>query len=253
MLMSWEFGWLNSFHKGYEQAWVGPLTGVLGSILFALSMFYVPMAQAHQAATGEARTFFQFRFVWRLVRARPTAYFVLACLFGLVSLGFEIARIAFLSEDFPANAPELTTAEAVTALRGYLTGMSLGLFLSLLLLRGVAARIYGSAVLKALRLGTIRRDELPAVLAAWLTRLEMMPAPVAPGSLLVEAVKGTGRWSYRRVVFAALFVVWLAYVARLYAGYFFVAHPYLLFLNHPLIQVPCVDYTPLALVVAAQS
>src|SRR5262249_14615278 len=68
MLFSWEFGWLNSFNKGYEQAFLGPVTGFLGILLFVAAMFYVPMAQAHHAATGDYRAFFEFRFVWRLIQ-----------------------------------------------------------------------------------------------------------------------------------------------------------------------------------------
>ena len=34
-IFSWYAGWNNSFHKGYEQAWVGPTTGIVGSLFFA--------------------------------------------------------------------------------------------------------------------------------------------------------------------------------------------------------------------------
>jgi hypothetical protein len=52
MLWSWEQGWINSFHGGYELAWFGPTMGFLGIFVFVGVMFYVPMAQAHQAVTG---------------------------------------------------------------------------------------------------------------------------------------------------------------------------------------------------------
>src|SRR5262249_16419104 len=39
MLVSWEFGWLNSFNKGYEQAWIGPTTGFLGVLLLIAALF----------------------------------------------------------------------------------------------------------------------------------------------------------------------------------------------------------------------
>ena len=51
-MFSWYAGWDNSFNKGYEQAWVGPTTGLLGVAMFIAAMFYVPMAQARQAVTG---------------------------------------------------------------------------------------------------------------------------------------------------------------------------------------------------------
>jgi hypothetical protein len=65
----WYDGWNNSFNKGYEQAAVGPLVSVFGILLFIVAMFYVPLAQARQAVTGQWRAFFQFRLVWRIVRS----------------------------------------------------------------------------------------------------------------------------------------------------------------------------------------
>src|SRR5262249_8209538 len=48
MVFSWNFGWLNSFNKGYEESLIGPLSGLLVGIpLFIAAMFYVPMAQVH--------------------------------------------------------------------------------------------------------------------------------------------------------------------------------------------------------------
>ena len=75
---SWEYGWDNSFNKGYERAALGPLLGVGGILLCTLSLLYVPMAQVHHAVTGDYRAFFDFRFVWRLARARPLSYLGLA-------------------------------------------------------------------------------------------------------------------------------------------------------------------------------
>src|SRR5262249_35650377 len=69
----WYDGWNNSFNKGYEQAPVGPLISIIGIIWMIAAMFYVPLAQARQAATGEWRSFFQFRLLWSIVRARALA------------------------------------------------------------------------------------------------------------------------------------------------------------------------------------
>jgi hypothetical protein len=243
MLMSWEFGWLNSFHKGYEQAFTGILTGLFGILLFILAMFYVPMAQVHQAATGEARSFFHFRFVWRLIQTRPTAYLGLAALTALASVILEIMRLIPVSEDFLGNVAA-TDDEGLRILTYYFLGCAAGLFVLLLLLRRLAAAIYCSAVLKALRQGRLTRDELHPALAGWLERLEMMPVPLATVRGLGQAVRVTTRWSYRRFVYALLFLVWFLYVARFYAGYFFDADGIMGFLNHPLVQFPCFDYVP---------
>jgi hypothetical protein len=86
MLFGWEFGWLVSFNKVYEQAFIGLGVSLLGIGLFIAAMFYVPMAQVHQAVTGDFRAFFDFRFVWRLIQARLTAYLGLVALTALLGL-----------------------------------------------------------------------------------------------------------------------------------------------------------------------
>jgi len=243
MFMSWEFGWLNSFNKGYEQAFFGPLTGFLGILLIILAMFHVPMAQAHQAATGEARSFFHFRFIWALVRARPTAYFGLAVLTTVLSLIFEGLRVAVLGDDFPANAAA-SDEEGFLYLQQYFLGCSLGLFVALLLLRGLTARIYRNAVLTVLSDGAIGREELHPLLAAGLDRLELMPVPRATSVGLGQVVRVTTRWSYRRLAYTLIFLTWFAFLSRFYAGYFLVASGPIGFLNHPLVQIPCFNYMP---------
>jgi hypothetical protein len=243
MLVSWEFGWLNSFHKGYEQAWIGPLTGIVGSLLLMAAMFYVPMAQAHQAATGQARAFFEFRLVWQLIRARLTAYVFLAMLIALASLIFNILILVPVAENFAGNAaatPELGLA----AYWQYSFWCSLFVFLTWLLLHYVAAVIYRSAVLKALRRGTVTRGELHPLLGMWIQQLQLDVTPRAATVGLGWYARLTARFAYRRVLFTMLFLVWLTFVVRFYAGYFFRADPYLAFLNHPMIQLPCFDYIP---------
>jgi hypothetical protein len=244
MLLSWEFGWLNSFHKGYEQAVIGPLTGILGILLFIAAMFYVPMAQAHQAATGQARAFFEFRFVWGLIRARLTAYVGLAALIGLAALVLNIVVLVPMGQDFAGNAAA-TAAEGLEAYRLYLFWFSLLLLFPLwLLLHGVAARVYGSAVLKVLRAGAVTRTELHPVLAKWLDRLGLDVTPRASIPGLGWYARLTARFAYRRVLFTLLLLLWLAFVVRFYVGYFLRADPFVAFLNHPLVQLPCFDSIP---------
>ncbi|MCP4816243.1 MAG: hypothetical protein GY888_27325, partial [Planctomycetaceae bacterium] len=52
MMVSWYSGWDNSFNKGYEQAFVGPLVRLSGVALTLVTLSYLPMALAHQAAEG---------------------------------------------------------------------------------------------------------------------------------------------------------------------------------------------------------
>src|SRR5262249_41139918 len=147
------------------------------------------------------------------------------------------------AEDFFGNAAA-DDAEGLLYLQRYFLGCSLGLLTVLLLLRGLAARIYRSAILKVLRDGSVSRDDLHPLLAGWLERLGLLPARAGRASGLAKVVRVTTRWSYRRFVYSLLFLTWLAFVARLYAGYFLVANGPAGFLNHPLVQIPCFNHIP---------
>lgn len=247
MLYSWDFGWLNSFHKGYEQWWVGIAAGWIGLFAFIIAMFYVPMALAHQAAAGEFRAFFQFRLIRRLILARLTAYLGLAFLYGFISIIFEAMRLFLLSEQFPGNDRSIDAVQGLHYLRLYFLAWTVPFFLSLLLLRGVGAAVYRSAVLKALRQDRIQRDDLPANIVHWLDVLEIMPAADPRRSRFARTVRGTARFTYRRVATLLMFLLWFGFIARFYVGYFLISTDALGFMNHPLVQLPCIDYTPIHL------
>jgi hypothetical protein len=244
MLWGWEQGWINSFHGGYEQAWLGPTMSLLGIGLFIAAMYYVPMAQAHQAATGQARAFFDFRFVWQLVRARPTTYALLAVAIGFWSFILNAIRVVVMSPNFAGNAAA-TPEEGLAAFRLYLIGLSLGMFPIYVGLRLVAGLVYQSAVLKVLRRGIITQAELHPVLRGWLERLDLRIIPVAEAIGVTWYARLSARWTYRFALFTLLFWLWLAFLVRFYVGYFFVYDPYTGILNgSPLIQIPCFDFIP---------
>jgi len=245
MTASWEFGWVNSFNKGYEQALVGPLVGIAGILLFSLAMIYVPMAQVHQAVTGQARAFFDFRFVFKLIQARFMAYAFLAALTMLVALPLEILKFLpmyfYQMQMFPEEASD---AEHLAFLQKYLIVCGLVLFLSLILLRGLAAVIYRSAVMKVLRRGRVKHEELHPVLANWFDRLDCWPKPDAAPSTLGTIARFTARWPYRFALYGLLTLMWIVFTAQAYVGQFVNYHPYWGFMNRPLVQFPCVDYVP---------
>ena len=247
MLFSWYFGWLNSFHKGYEDAFLGALAGLFGSFLLILALLYVPMAQAHQAAAGEIAAFFQFRVVTRLILTRLTAYVCLIAGLALTSLIFEIPRVAAISDDFPANRAD-TPEEAFYILERYWFVCSIFFFFSLLILRTLSALIYRSAMLKAVRAGTILTSDLPPRLTLWFDKLGIVPQAQLPQHPLTTVLKTTLSWKYRVFLFAAAFLFWMLFVMRFYVGMFLVFHEYRGLLNHPVVQVPCIDWTPWHLV-----
>jgi hypothetical protein len=217
----------------------GPLTGWAGVALFVAAMVYVPMAQVHQAVTGDFRAFFEFGFVWRLIRARPGSYVFFAVMFLDFAVVVEILKT--LPTGFDDHLPLFSSASDVELLwlfRGYYLGCSLFLVLSLLVTRLIVLHVYADAVLEVLRRSPAARAELHPRLAGWLDRLEL-PTPVSRPA--------RRRW-YRLPAQAALFVVllavWFAFVAKVYVGEFFNYHPGVGFVNHPLIQVPCCNYVP---------
>jgi hypothetical protein len=253
MTFSWEFGWLNSFHKGYEQAFVGPLVGVAGILLSIAAMFYVPMAQIHHAVTGDFRAFFDFRCVWQLIRARLGAYVLLAGVFAFFGLVLEVLKTMPAGfDDHSAYFRNMSDSQLHIYLFNYYLGCSVFLLLALLATRLLAARIYRSAVLKVLRRGRVTREQLHPRLAGWLDRLGLFPTPEPAPQGLAAVVRATGRMGYRWVLYAVLFVIWLGFAAKVYVGEFLNYHPYAGFLNHPLVQVPCVNYIPAALHDAAK-
>jgi hypothetical protein len=244
---SWWFGWLNSFTKGYEWAFAGPLTGILGILLFVAAMLYVPMAQVHQAVTGDARAFFDFRFVWRLIRARLTAYVFLAGVFlflGLIQEGLKLAPVGFAYCDVPDTATPAELREVLHQLESYYFGCTIFLVFSLLVTRWLAARIYRSAVLKVLRRGWIKPEELHPTLDRWFQELGTLPEAQPEPAGLYGAARGTARLGYRALLFPALFLLWTLFTVKVYIGEFFNFHPVVGYLNHPLVQLPCVNAIP---------
>jgi hypothetical protein len=243
MCWSWEQGWINSFGGGYEEALRGAGLGFLGIFLFAAAMLYVPMAQTHQAVTGRARSFFEFRFVWQLIRARLTLYVLLALAIAFWALVLHAFRDAAGAESFPGNAAA-TPEEGLAYFWRYLFGLSLFFFPVYVGLRIFAGLIYQSAVLKVLRRGAITYKELHPTLAAWHQALGLKVIPraetVGVGWLARLMVSTT----YRCSLLGGLYLIWLLFLVRFYIGYFLVYDPYVGILNHPLVQIPCFDFIP---------
>jgi hypothetical protein len=252
MLFSWYFGWLNSFHKGYEDAFLGLASGLFGSFLLILALIYVPMAQAHQAAAGEIAAFFQFRVVLRLILTRLTAYVLLIAGLALTSLVFEIPRLITAGEDFAANSEDITPQQAFWLLERHWFVWSIFFFFSLLVLRTLSALIYRSAMLKAVRAGTILTSDLPPRLTLWFEKLEILPQAQLLQHPLASALRTTLSWKYRAFLFGLIFLILLLFVLRFYLGYFLVFNEYRGILNHPVVQVPCIDWTPWHLVLGRE-
>ncbi len=253
-LFAWFAGWNNSFNKGYEQATVGPLTGGLGVVLFVAAMFYVPMAQARQATTGSWRSFYDFRFVWRLVRHRWLGCLKLAVLYSLLSLPVIALRTA--PAFFPQINPALedaTDIEILQILSSYYLASAALAFVIFVFLKLSASRTYAAAILSNLRAGRIAPGDLHPVERTALGELDLLLIPDRPPRhVIIRTVVGSGRFAKSITIGLATAIVWFAFVSQIFVSEFLNYHPiddprgnFLGgWLNQPLVQLPWFNYTP---------
>jgi hypothetical protein len=238
LVAAWELGWLNAFQPGRSPAPPVALVALAGSLLFCAAMCYVPMAQAHQAATGDWRAFFDHRFVGRLIEARLPAYVGLTALLVLASLGLEALRTWTPGMANGSALEDAGDLEAASALRRYLLVCCLlALFPALVVVRGAAAVVYRSAVLEALRRGLVTRGDLHPTLAGWLDRLDL---PIAAAARPERPRRRGGRAG----LYGLLFGLWLVLVAGVHAAELLNYHPIVGLMNRVLVQFPCFDCTP---------
>ncbi len=243
MHFGWVLGWLNSFNKGYEQAWMGPTFSLLGILLFVLAMLYIPMARAHLAVTGRLRSFFEVRFIWRLARIRLAASLGLAAVIALLSVPLEILKTLPLGFDDGYNPlwANATDAEVQSLLNNYYGLVSLILFGSMILSLMLSARVYRKSLLRALERGDITREELSERVRSWLARLDALPSTDQTKAPVV--VRGL-KMLVRPALYSALVVIWLLFTFKVYVGEFFQRHRTSGFLNHALVQIPCLTNVP---------
>ena len=234
-LFGWYDGWNNSFNKGYEQAAVGPLLGWLGVLLFIIAMLYVPMAQVRQAATGNWRSFYQFRVVWRLVRQKWFMCMLLAGLYSLAYLPVAILKMAPISfSDNPAIMDH-SNAQIIEFLQAYFFWASVVVFPAYVSLRLVAARIYASALVRTVQNGKVPIAALQPEEKEDLERLGLLTVREErrlPWPLRLFA------WAVRSGVKTATVFIWFIFVSQIFIAEFFNYHPGKGWLNQTLVQLP---------------
>jgi hypothetical protein len=243
---SWYAGWNNSFHKGYEHAAVGPAIGLLGIGCFIGAMLYVPMAQARHAVSGEWKRFFEFKLVWNLVRGRWAASAGLAALYAVafVPVTILVALPMFLPQinpGFEQFTPE--QARAYLARHGFWIG--LWVLPAWVALRVIAARIYASALLQAVRRGAVIEDQLAAFEWHALERLgHLRPVGTVNRRWMVRVVTWAGTKAGRLTFAVGAMVLWFAVVAQVYVGQFLNYRGGIGWIHQPLIQIPWLQIMP---------
>ena len=245
-LFSWYDGWNNSFNKGYEQAPVGPLIGIAGVILFIAVMFYLPMAQARQAATGNWKSFYRFTLIWKLIRRRSLSCLLLAAAYSLLSLPITILLVmpAFLPQMKPAWA-NLPPAEALKVLNSFMFWAGAAVLPCYVILRLLAARIYAGALVETFQKGAITEDELAEGEWEALHCLGLLTLrPQRPWPRFWRVIHWVGTRAGRVTVGVLTALVWFTFVSQIYIAQFLNHHPVVGWLNQPLVQLPSFHYIP---------
>ena len=245
-VFSWYAGWDNSFNKGYEQAPVGPLTGLAGVALFIAAMMYVPMAQVRHAVSGDWRAFYAFRLNWRLTRACWVSMLMLAGLYALASVPIQVVRVFpyFLHLANPSFA-EMSAVQQIDFMNRYYFWTTVLMLLSFIVVRLVATRIYAAGVVRGLRRGRIQLAELSPFEQRALERLGLATHTDVPGRhALVRAVVGGSAWAARMAATVALVVVWFAFTAQIFVAQFLNYQPIRAWVNQPLVHAPWLKFNP---------
>lgn len=241
-LLSWWGGWENSFNKGYEQAWVGPIIGVAATLLFILAMTYVPMAQARLAASGRWRGFFDYRLIRSLVAGHPLALLKLTVYFVLGGVVIALLRTAPLAAgNYLDGAAEWTDGRLMALRAGYYGLCAVVAFALFVWLRLAAARVYAHAVLSDVRGGKLKVDRLSDAETEFLRALRLLePEGREKSGIVVRVAASTGRGVLRLLTAAPALILWLVFAALVFIAQFF-NHDWLAWINQPLVQVPWIS------------
>lgn len=222
-LAAWWAGWENSFNKGYEQAFVGPLLGFTGIAIFGVIMVWLPLALAHQAVIGRAFAMFELHHVRSATAHAGWAQVLWSVCAVILALPIFASRglLVFAEGIWPGVAD--LTVEETRQLAGAIDLMTGGyIFIALLWLRLWSARIYARAVARA----TQGPDA-----AIW----EDHPL-VTPSAMATSRAPGrTGRW----LRFALLFVIWSGLAVLIFVGQF-LNHAWHIWVSHPFVLLPWV-------------
>ncbi len=218
-LLSWWAGWENSFSKGYEQAFVGPLLGLVGVAVFCILMIWMPLALAHQAVENRALALFEWRIVRSAVRHTGWGYLVFAVATVFLALPVFAGRglVTFASGVVPRF--DEMTAEEITSLAGTIDlVLAAYVFVALVFLRGWSARIYATAVSRALA---------GPEAALW------QSSPLAEGSQGGQRAWKVTHW----IRLALIAIVWFGLAAQIFVAQF-LNHDWHLWLTHPFLLLP---------------
>jgi hypothetical protein len=247
LLLGWTNGWNTSFNRLYEQIALGPQTVLIGIILLTVALVYMPLALVHQAVVQDWRGFYRIGLVWRLIRQRPLANLGLAVLYGGLSVPLLVLTVlpVFLPTIDPRLA-ELTAADAAEYLGLYYLAAAIAVFPLFVIPRLAAARVYATALVRAIRADRTVADQLPADLRELLARLSLVGAEAKPARRhAVIRWAGAAASAAASVVVAVLtLTAWFGFVSQIVIAQFFHYRGAFGWLNHPMLQLPWLRCIP---------
>ncbi|MEZ4321341.1 MAG: hypothetical protein R3F61_27945 [Myxococcota bacterium] len=245
-MFAWRYGWDNSFTKGYDMRSIGPLTGLAGVAVFVGTMLVLPLAQARYATTRSWRAFWDVGLLATLVRRSWTGAVPLAAAHALAGIPFTFMWI------YPVFAPiarpemaDWTDAHLLAWLRSYFLVWAILGFATTFALKQLAARWYASALLDAVRSGTVSSRQLDPVEVARLTSLGLLRVKdLSHRHPLVRAADWTASAVGRSIGLASAAFLWGFVAFQLFTGAFFHYRPVIGWVNQPLLLVPAFSHVP---------
>ena len=238
MMFSWYSGWDNSFNKGYEQAEIGPLWGLIGIFLFMAAMTYIPIAQARQAITGSARAFWSFRKVRDVIRARPVTCLALSGGYTFLGAIFMVAVIAPAVIGNNDSFEGKSNAEIVSFLNAYYFFWAAFFIVpGFVMLKLVAGRIYAGASYDAIVTSRWKQDEVTGhEHRIFEHALVAEKPPALPG--LMRTSLAAFSFIGRLLLRTATFLLLLLFAFELYVAQFFTFEPAANWIRQPMVQLP---------------
>lgn len=141
--LSWWAGWNNSFTKGYEQAFVGPLLGITAVIVSLFVLALLPMTLAHFVAERRIGAVFEHRRIWSTFRAAGwrTVWLSIATALFVGPLLLSRAMPVFVEDIVPGFA-DMTPEQQLGVADTFALVTAAWTFAGLWWLRARAAAIY---------------------------------------------------------------------------------------------------------------
>ena len=209
-ILSWWAGWENSFNKGYEQAWVGPIVGFTGVAISLWLLAHIPIGLAHQAVENRWFALFQFRRVRQLVSLAGWRYVAMTFVTVLFSLPlFALRGLPVFIEGIVPGFSELSPYRIQEIANLIVLSKGAYVFVALVILRKWTAIIYANAVIRS--------------------------RAIYPETSIEPTKKAN--WFLRTPHLFLLMIIWFGFVFLIFFSQF-LNNSWLLWINHPFLLLP---------------